>query len=54
MGEFKKMPVIKPPIELQISFVSIAKQIDKSKVLVQKSLEKTQQLFDKLMQDYFG
>ena len=54
MGEFKKMPVIKPPIELQISFVSIAKQLDKSKFVVQQALEKAQLLFDSLMQQYFG
>ncbi len=30
------------------------KQVDKSKVAVQKSLEETQLLFDSLMQEYFG
>ncbi len=38
----------------QLTFVSFVKQIDKSKVAVQKSLEETQLLFDKLMQEYFG
>ena len=43
-----------PPIELQNEFVDFVKQVDKSKVAVQKSLDETQQLFDSLMQQYFG
>ncbi|MBQ3683211.1 MAG: restriction endonuclease subunit S [Succinimonas sp.] len=43
-----------PKIEKQKEFVSFVAQIDKSKVAVQKSLEETQLLFDKLMQEYFG
>ena len=43
-----------PPIELQREFISFAKQVDKSKVAVQKALEQTQTLFDSLMQKYFG
>ena len=43
-----------PPLELQKEFVQFFKQVDKSKMIVQKSLSKTQQLFDSLMQDYFG
>ena len=38
----------------QTEFVYFVKQIDKSKFAVQKSLEKTQLLFDSLMQEYFG
>ena len=38
----------------QDEFASFAKQVDKSKVEVQRSLEKTQMLFDSLMQQYFG
>ena len=38
----------------QTEFVYFVKQIDKSKFVVQKSLEKTQLLFDSLMQEYFG
>ena len=41
-------------IELQKQFTTFVEQIDKSKLVVQKSLEKTQQLFDSLMQEYFG
>ena len=43
-----------PPIELQNQFADFVRAIDKSKVVVQKVLEKTQLLFDSLMQRYFG
>ena len=47
-----KVPV--PPRELIDEFAAFTKQVDKSKVAVQKSLDETQQLFDSLMQQYFG
>ena len=43
-----------PPIELQNQFAEFVKQIDKSKVAVQKALDEAQLLFDSLMQEYFG
>lgn len=43
-----------PPIELQQQFADFVKQVDKSREAVKKSLEKTQQLYDSLMQEYFG
>lgn len=43
-----------PPIELQNQFADFVKQVDKSKSVVQKALDETQQLFDSLMQEYFG
>ena len=43
-----------PPLELQKEFVQFFKQVDKSKVAVQKALDEAQLLFDSLMQDYFG
>ena len=43
-----------PPIELQNQFADFVKQIDKSKVAVQKALDEAQLLFDSLMQEYFG
>ena len=49
-----KMPIIIAPKEKQDIFSEFAKQVDKSKVAIQKSLAETQLLFDKLMQDYFG
>lgn len=54
LGEIKKTKIIVPPIELQIEFEEFAKQVDKSKVAVQKALDETQILFDSLMQKYFG
>ena len=54
LGDIRKFAIIVPPIELQEQFASFVKQVDKSKLAVQKSLEKTQQLFDSLMQEYFG
>jgi len=43
-----------PPMKLQKEFIDFCKQVDKSKVAIQKSLGKTQLLFDSLMQKYFG
>ena len=43
-----------PPKSLQDEFVDFVRQVDKSKVVVQKALEETQLLFDSLMQQYFG
>ena len=46
--------LIVPPIDLQKQFMTFVKQVDKSKVAVQKSLDETQKLFNSLMQEYFG
>ena len=43
-----------PPMEQQIEFEKFVKQVDKSKVAIQKALDKAQLLFDSLMQKYFG
>ena len=43
-----------PPLELQEQFATFVKQIDKSKVVVQKASDEAQTLFDSLMQQYFG
>ena len=48
------IPIALPPIELQNQFATFVKQVDKSKVEVQKALDETQKLFDSLMQEYFG
>ena len=42
------------PFDLQNQFAEFVKQVDKSKVAIQKSLDETQLLFDSLMQKYFG
>lgn len=45
---------IVPSMEEQVGFADFVKQIDKSKVAIQAALDKTQLLFDSLMQKYFG
>ena len=46
--------IYQPPIDLQNQFSGFVRQVDKSREAVKKSLEKTQQLYDSLMQEYFG
>lgn len=52
--ELQGIPIYIPPIELQQQFADFVKQVDKSREAVKKSLEKAQQLYDSLMQEYFG
>ena len=47
-----KVPI--PTNELIKEFADFVRQVDKSREEVKKSLEKTQQLYDSLMQEYFG
>lgn len=54
MPALKAYPFPYPPIELQEEFETFAKQVDKSKVAVQRALDEAQLLFDSLMQKYFG
>lgn len=49
-----KYKVTLPPLELQNQFADFVRQVDKSKVAVQKALDETQLLFNSLMQKYFG
>lgn len=48
------MPLLLPPMDIQMQFIEFCKQADKSKVAVQKALDEAQLLFDSLMQKYFG
>ena len=50
--ESLNVPVL--PIELQNDFISFMEQVDKSKLEIQKSLEKLETLKKALMQKYFG
>ena len=52
--ELKKIPILLPPMEFQQRFADFVQHVDKSREEVKKSLEKTQQLYDSLMQEYFG
>ena len=50
----ESMPLLLPPLELQNQFASFVEEVDKSRSRIQKSLEASQELFDSLMQEYFG
>ena len=52
--QLKELEVDIPPMNSQKSFDLFADQVDKSKVAIQKALDKTQMLFDSLMQECFG
>lgn len=54
LGVIADTDVIVPPMDEQKQFADFVKQVDKSKVAVQKALDETQLLFDSLMQKYFG
>ena len=47
------MPLVVPPLEIQNQFATFVEQIDKSKLYVQKSLEKLEMLKKSLMQKHF-
>ena len=53
-NKFHNKPIIDVPLEEQIVFANFVKQVDKSKVVIQKALDEAQLLFDSLMQQYFG
>ena len=54
VGDIKSFEIILPPIELQAQFAAFVEQIDKSKLIVQQSLDKLETLKKSLMQEYFG
>ena len=49
-----KTNIILPPLDKQREFYAFVKQVNKSKVAIQAALDKSQLLFDSLMQKYFG
>ena len=53
-NSINSLKLLVPPMEEQNKFISFVKQIDKSRSRIQKSLEVSQELFDSLMQEYFG
>ena len=53
-NSLKERMIIVPPIDLQLEFVTFVEQTDKSKLAIQKSLEKLETLKKALMQKYFG
>ena len=52
--QLESLEIMIPPLELQNQFASFVQEIDKSRSRIQKSLEASQELFDSLMQEYFG
>lgn len=52
--QLESLEIMIPPLELQNQFASFVEEIDKSRYRIQKSLEASQELFDSLMQEYFG
>ena len=52
--ELQNIGLYLPPVELQRRFVQFKKETDKSKLAIQKSLEKLEILKKALMQKYFG
>ena len=52
--QVESLQIILPPISKQEEFSKFINRVNKSKVAVQKSLDKAQLLFDSLMQQYFG
>ena len=51
---FHNKKIIEVPINEQNTFASFVEEVDKSRSRIQKSLEASQELFDSLMQEYFG
>ena len=54
MTQLRGLPTIIPTIDSQREYAEFCKQVDKSKFVVQKTLDETRILFDSLMQKYFG
>lgn len=52
-NHLEEFPIIAPPIELRIQFVERLKSIQKQKRLTQKSLKKSENLFNSLLQKAF-
>jgi type I restriction enzyme S subunit len=52
-GDIIAMSIPIPPLDLQNQFAAIVTKIEEQKALVQKAIDKTQFLFDSLMNDYF-
>ena len=52
--KFRNIAIPVPPKELQKAFEAFIRQVNKTKSVIQKSLDETKLLFDSLMQQYFG
>lgn len=54
VGDIKAFKMILPPVKQQEVFSNFVKQIERSQIAVKRVLDKSQRLFDSLMQEYFG
>ena len=54
LSAMAQIKMYRPPMEIQKQFADFVKQVNKSKVAIQAALDKSQLLFDSLMQKYFG
>ena len=54
LNDIKKILIAVPPIELQNQFAEIVKQIDKQKFEIENSLKEMQEIYESLMEKYFG
>ena len=54
MDIFRSFKIILPPIELQNQFAEFVKLIDKQKFEIEKSLKETEELYESMMEAYFG
>ena len=52
--ELQSIKIYLPNMEIQRQYIEMKKQIDKLRVVIQKSLDEARYLFDSLMQEYFG
>ena len=52
--KLKNIQIPVPPLELQTQFATFVEQTDKSKLVIQQSLDKLETLKKSLMQEYFG
>ena len=54
LNQVKKLQIICPSLDLQTQFADFFEQTDKSKLTIQKSIDKLETLKKSLMQQYFG
>ena len=53
-NSINSLKLIVPPVDLQDAFIAFVEQTDKSKLVIQQSLNKLEILKKSLMQEYFG
>ena len=54
LADLRRLPILLPPLALQNEFAAFIEELDKSKVTIQKSLDRLNLLYKALLQEYFG